>query len=92
MLQVNHIADPMSSYFRIRTLAFAAKWQVTAANVALGKFRHVDLESGHAYLVVPVTLTYKKVGQPKMEKGIVTMSLKKGDSGWQITGWAWADL
>lgn len=72
--------------------AFVAKWQVTAASVALGKFRHVDIESGHAYLVVPVTLTYKKVGKPKMEKGIVTMSLKKGDSGWQITGWAWADL
>src|SRR5882757_5020404 len=71
--------------------AFAAKAQITAASVALGKARHLDVDSGYAYLVTPTPLTYTKAGTPVTDKAIVTMSLKKGTSGWQITGWAWAD-
>jgi ketosteroid isomerase-like protein len=71
--------------------AFAAKMQMTASSVALGKARHLDIDSGYAYLVTPATLTYSKAGKPVTDEGIVTMSLKKGSSGWQITGWAWAD-
>jgi hypothetical protein len=71
--------------------AFAAKGQITAASVALGKARHLDVDSDYAYLVMPVTLTYTKADKPISDKAIVTMSLKKGSSGWQITGWAWAD-
>jgi len=71
--------------------AFAAKAQITDASVALGKARHFDVDSGYAYLVVPTTLTYTKVGKQITDKAIVTMALKKGSSGWQITGWAWAD-
>ncbi len=71
--------------------AFVAKAQITSPNVALGRVRHLDIDSGYAYLVAPTTLTYSKAGKPVADKGIVTMSLKKGNSGWQITGWAWAD-
>ena len=71
--------------------AWAAKAQVTTSSVALGKPRHLDIDSGYAYLVVPTTLTYSKAGKPVTNKGMVTMSLKKGASGWQITAWAWAD-
>jgi ketosteroid isomerase-like protein len=71
--------------------AFVAKAQITAENVALGKTRQLDLDSGYAYLVTPATLTYTKAGKPVTDKAIVTMSLKKGSSGWQITGWAWTD-
>jgi ketosteroid isomerase-like protein len=71
--------------------AFAAKAQITDASVALGKARHFDIDSGYAYLVTPATLTYTKAGKPVAEKAIVTMALKKASSGWQITGWAWAD-
>jgi ketosteroid isomerase-like protein len=71
--------------------AFAAKGAVTNANVALGKTRHLSVESGYAYLVVPVALTYNKAGKASKEAGIVTMSLQKLDVGWRITGWAWAD-
>ena len=71
--------------------AFAAKAQITGASVALGKARHFDLDSGYAYLVTPTTLTFTEAGKPVTDKAIVTMSLKKGSSGWQITGWAWAD-
>ena len=71
--------------------AWAAKAQVAAASVALGKTRHLDIDSGYAYLVTPTTLSYTKAGKPVTDRGLVTMSLKKGTSGWQITGWAWAD-
>jgi ketosteroid isomerase-like protein len=71
--------------------AWAAKAQSTGPSVALGKTRHLDIDSGYAYLVAPTTLTFSKAGKPVTEKGIVTMILKKGSSGWQITGWAWAD-
>jgi ketosteroid isomerase-like protein len=71
--------------------AFVAKGQVTDPSVALGKSHHLDVDSGYAYLVTPATLTYAKAGKPVTEKAIVTMALKKGSSGWQITGWAWAD-
>jgi len=63
--------------------------QITAASVALGKARHLDIDSGYAYLVT--TLLYTKAGKPVTDKAIVAMALKKGGSGWQITGWAWAD-
>lgn len=71
--------------------AFAAKMQITGPSVALGKIRHFDIDSGYAYLVVPTTITYTKAGNPATDKAVVTMSLKKGSAGWQITGWAWAD-
>ena len=71
--------------------AWAAKAQVTAPSVALGKARHLDIDSGYAYLVTPTTQTFTKGGKQVTDKGLVTMSLKKGASGWQITGWAWAD-
>jgi ketosteroid isomerase-like protein len=71
--------------------AFAAKAQIADPSVALGKARHFDIDSGYAYLVAPTTLTFTEAGKPVTDKAIVTMSLKKGNSGWQITGWAWAD-
>jgi ketosteroid isomerase-like protein len=71
--------------------AFTAKAGITAASVALGKGHHLDVDSGYAYLVTPTTLAYTKGGKPVTDKAIVTMSLKKGSAGWQITGWAWAD-
>jgi len=71
--------------------AFAAKAQISDASVALGKARHFDIDSGYAYLVIPTTLAFTRAGKPVTDKAIVTMSLKKGSAGWQITGWAWAD-
>jgi ketosteroid isomerase-like protein len=71
--------------------AFAAKAEITAASVVIGKTRHLDIDSGYAYLVIPTTLTFTKAGKPVTDHAMVTMSLRKGSSGWQITGWAWAD-
>jgi hypothetical protein len=72
-------------------VAFWANAQMTDGAVALGKTRHLGIDAGHAYLVVPTTLSFTKDGQPVTDKAVVTMSLKKGAPGWQITGWAWAD-
>ncbi len=59
--------------------------------VTLGKPRHIDVMSDHAYVVVPAGLSYVKKGAPVKETSTVTMSLQKGTSGWRITGWSWAD-
>ena len=44
-----------------------------------------------AYLVAPVTLSYVKAGKPVNFPGTVTITLRKGESGWRISGVAWAD-
>jgi hypothetical protein len=51
--------------------AFAAKAQIAAASVALGKARHLDVDSGYAYLVAPTTLSYTKDSKPVTDKAIV---------------------
>ena len=71
--------------------AFTANAQISEASVGLGKVSHLEVDSGHAYLVTPTTLTYKKAGKSVTDKAIVTMSLIKDSSGWRINGWAWAD-
>ena len=71
--------------------AFAAKAEMTQASVTLGKARHFDVESGYAYLVAAVTLAFSKSGKPITQPAVVTLTLKKAQAGWRITGWAWAD-
>jgi ketosteroid isomerase-like protein len=65
--------------------------EATNHAVTLGKPRHIDVTSDHAYVVVPAGLSYNKKGTPVKETSTVTMSLQKGASGWRITGWSWAD-
>jgi len=59
--------------------------------VTLGKPRHVDVTDAHAYVVVPTQLRYKKKGQLVEEAGLMTLVLHKGESGWRIAAWSWAD-
>ena len=72
-------------------LALATKTNITNATIVLGKERHLDFDSGYAYLVAPVTLSFNRNNKPVKETGILTMILHKDDSGWRITGWSWAD-
>ncbi len=72
-------------------VAMAAKSSVTAGKIVVGVPSHLDVESSSAYLVAPVTLSFNRGSKPVKEKGVVTMALHKGDAGWRITGWAWAD-
>jgi ketosteroid isomerase-like protein len=71
--------------------AFVAKAQISDPSVALARTHHLDVDAGYAYLVTPATLSYSKAGKAVAEKALVVMTLKKGASGWQITGWSWAD-
>jgi hypothetical protein len=71
---------------------WVAKDGVTDGNATPGKARHIDVDGSHAYVVLPMTLTWKAHGKAMKQTGsLVTMSLTKGNSGWRITGWAWAD-
>ncbi len=71
--------------------ANAKKNEITDGIVTLGTPWHVDVTGGRAYVVVPVTYTYKQKGIPVTESGsIFTVALKKVAAGWRITAWAWA--
>jgi ketosteroid isomerase-like protein len=66
--------------------AFTAQQGMTNPKATVGKVRHSDVDSSHAYLVAPATFSYTKDGKVAKESAIVTMTLQKGDSGWRITG------
>lgn len=71
--------------------ADAKKNDITDGVVTLGAPRHLEVTANHAYAVIPVdSFTYKVKGKATKETGsILTVALRKGDSGWRITGWAW---
>ena len=72
--------------------AFAKKDELTDGIVTLSKPRRIDITADRAYVVVSATMTYKEKGKPMKETGSIwTVALQKGESGWRITGWAWAD-
>lgn len=71
--------------------AWAAKAAVTDAVIKLGESRHLDVDESFAYLVAPVTLSYTKAGKRISFPGTLTITLRKGNSGWRVSGVAWAD-
>jgi ketosteroid isomerase-like protein len=71
--------------------AWASKAGVSDAVISLGEIRHLDCDGGFAYLVAPVTLSYIKTGKPVNFRGTITMTLRKRESGWRVSGVAWAD-
>lgn len=71
--------------------AWASKAAVTNAAIRLGRIRHLDFDAAFAYLVAPVTLSYTKAAKPVNFPGVITMTLRRGESGWRVSGVAWAD-
>jgi ketosteroid isomerase-like protein len=71
--------------------AWASEAGASNAVITLGKTRHLDVDTTLAYLVAPVTLSYIKAGKPVNFLGMITMTLRKEESGWRISGVAWAD-
>ena len=70
--------------------ADAKKNGITDGVVTLGKARHVDVTGDRAYVVLPANYKYKLNGKATEEVGsTLTVALRKGASGWRITGWAW---
>jgi len=70
---------------------WASKAGATNAVITLGEIRHLDFDGDFAYLVAPVTLSYIKLGEPVNFLGMITMTLRKRESAWRISGVAWAD-
>jgi hypothetical protein len=71
--------------------ADAKKNSITDGFVSLGNPSHVDITGDRAYVVIPSDYTYKQNGKPVKETGaLFTFALQKGQTGWRITGWAWA--
>jgi opacity protein-like surface antigen len=71
--------------------ADAKKNGITDGVVTLGTPRHIDITADSAYVVVPVSFTYKQKGKLVKETGSTwTLVLQKGAAGWRITAWAWA--
>ena len=71
--------------------ADAEKNGITEGIVTLNKPSHVDINSDHAYVVIPVNYAFKQKGKPFEEIGsILTLTLENRHSGWRINGWAWA--
>ena len=82
--------DACAGWFRDYE-AMAARTGISSGKITVGEARQVDVESGYAYLVAPVTLSFNRRGKVITDKGVLTMALHKGEAGWRITGWTWAD-
>lgn len=62
---------------------------ITDDVTTLRKFRHVNVDGGHAYVVVTVLNTYKVNGKPRREPGTEVYTLEKGAAGWQFNSYIW---
>jgi ketosteroid isomerase-like protein len=57
----------------------------------LGTPRHVDATGDNAYVVVPVSMTFKIGDKQVMQTGATfTVVLRKLVEGWRIAAWSWA--
>jgi ketosteroid isomerase-like protein len=71
--------------------AWATAHAVTGGSVKLGKVHHIQVDGQTAYVVVSTSFSGTMKEKPFNMKGLVTVALKKAESGWMITGWAWAE-
>jgi ketosteroid isomerase-like protein len=71
---------------------FVEKHQVAKAVTTLSRPRRIQIDADTAYVVVPAKCDYKQEGKPVHENVIVTLSLRKTASKWQLTGWTWSRL
>ena len=59
--------------------------------ITLAEPLHNNVTGDSAYVVVPVTMTFKLRGEPVTQSGAVfTVALRKLPEGWRIAAWAWA--
>jgi len=59
--------------------------------VTLGKPRHLNVNGDAAYVVLPATMTFKHNGKLVTQTGATwTVALRKFESSWRITSWAWS--
>ena len=62
---------------------------MTEQKVTLGTPTRMEVSGASAYVIVPSTYSFKQKGVAMRETAQMTITLKKGSSGWLIHGWAW---
>ena len=70
--------------------AFTKQNGMTNGHAVVGKARHIEITADHAYVVAPVTYSYKQGGKDMQEQATGTFALQKSASGWRITGWTYS--
>ena len=71
--------------------AFIKANDTTDVSGKLGKIKGIDVTGDRAYVVAPLTLSFKVKGKAMKETGAVwTVALQKGAAGWRITGWSYS--
>lgn len=64
---------------------------ITHPYIAIEPPSHTEMTKDFAYVVVPVKLSFDRKGERVTDKGIMTVTLRIGTSGWRITTWVWSD-
>ena len=60
-------------------------------HITLGEPRHVNVTGENAYVVVPATMTFDLKGKQVTQTGaLFTVALRKLDTQWRLSAWAWA--
>ena len=70
--------------------AYNEKNGITDTDAKLGTPWNVDITGDRAYFVAPMTYTFKQHGKPVKETASFAVSLKRTQTGWRITGWAFS--
>ena len=63
---------------------------VTDGRVTAGAASRVEVNGENAYVVVPVTYTYKEKDKPMAQEAHMVFVLHKEGGGWKIASWVWA--
>jgi ketosteroid isomerase-like protein len=66
--------------------AFTKQNGMTDGRALAGKARHIDITGDHAFVVVPLTYSYKQGGKDMHETATGTFTLRKSANGWRLTG------
>jgi len=64
---------------------------IANARIAVDPPSHIEISKDVAYLVIPAKLSFDRKGAHVTDVGIMTVTLRNGESGWRISGWVWSD-
>jgi hypothetical protein len=70
--------------------AYNEKSGITDTSGKLGTPLTVDVNEDRAYFVAPFTYTYKQHGKSIKETASFAVALRRIQTGWRITGWAYS--
>ena len=64
---------------------------ITDGFITLGVPHHIDITADSAYVVAPITFTFRNKGEPMKATGSLwTVALQRNASGWHINGWSYS--